>query len=139
TMLAACSGRNDSSGIGAPSGMSERYHAESASSGGSATDAAAESADASQATPGSTGSKASTGNTAKISQLIALAPASSSCPADTVKAAGTSCTDDGNPCTTDQCNGTAGAPACLHNPGNAGTVCRTCACAGCVAAESTSR
>src|SRR5213078_4869444 len=42
---------------------------------------------------------------------------SATCPADTVKAAGTACTDDGNPCTTDVCDGTAGAPACTHRRG----------------------
>src|SRR5207302_77640 len=50
-----------------------------------------------------------------------------SCPTDLVKAAGTACTDDGNFCTTDVCNGTAGVPACVHDPGNAGTVCRAAA------------
>src|SRR5207253_2354206 len=50
-----------------------------------------------------------------------------SCPTDLVKAAGTACTDDGNVCTTDVCNGTAGVPACVHDPGNAGTVCRAAA------------
>src|SRR5207245_1138653 len=50
---------------------------------------------------------------------------SPSCPTDLVKAAGTACTDDGNVCTTDACNGIA--PACVHNPGNAGTVCRAAA------------
>src|SRR5207249_3761696 len=45
----------------------------------------------------------------------------------TVKAAGTACTDDGNVCTTDQCNGTAGNALCVHNPGNAGTTCRAAA------------
>src|SRR5437762_6094609 len=49
---------------------------------------------------------------------------SETCPADAGKAAGTACTDDGNPCTTDVCNGTVGAPACTHSAGNAGTVCR---------------
>src|SRR5437762_2539086 len=49
---------------------------------------------------------------------------SATCPADAVKAAGTACTDDGNPCTTDLCDGTVGAPACTHSAGNAGTVCR---------------
>src|SRR5205814_8461974 len=107
--------------ITAPSGMTQRFHAENSS------DAASESADASQAAPGATGSTAA--NNAQISQLIALAPGPS-CPADTVKAAGTGCTDDGNPCTTDVCNGTVGAPACLHNPGNAGTVCRAAAAGG---------
>src|SRR5207253_10654203 len=48
---------------------------------------------------------------------------STSCPPDLVKAAGTACTDDGNACTTDMCNGTVGAPACTHPAGNAGTVC----------------
>src|SRR5207245_4524241 len=52
---------------------------------------------------------------------------SATCPADAVKAAGTVCTDDGNACTTDVCNGTAGAPACTHPAGNAGTVCRAAA------------
>src|SRR5439155_1119964 len=52
---------------------------------------------------------------------------SATCPADTVKAAGTACTDDGNVCTTDACNGTAGAPACTHPAGSAGSVCRAAA------------
>src|SRR5438094_130693 len=52
---------------------------------------------------------------------------SATCPADTVKAAGTACTDDGNPCTTDLCDGTAGAPACTHPAGNAGAACRAAA------------
>src|SRR5439155_14044160 len=46
------------------------------------------------------------------------------CPPDLVKATGTACTDDGNVCTTDMCNGTVGTPACIHPAGNAGTVCR---------------
>src|SRR5206468_11677091 len=29
-----------------------------------------------------------------------------------------------NPCTTDVCNGTVGAPACTHPAGNAGATCR---------------
>ena len=37
---------------------------------------------------------------------------------------GTPCTDDGNVCTLDQCNGSG---ACVHPPGNAGTVCRASA------------
>src|SRR5205807_10311705 len=49
---------------------------------------------------------------------------SATCPADTVKSSSTACTDDGNVCTTDFCNGTSGAPACVHNPGNGGTTCR---------------
>jgi len=52
---------------------------------------------------------------------------SNTCPADTVKAQGTACTDDGKVCTTDLCNGTVGAPACVHDPGHGGTVCRAAA------------
>src|SRR5204862_266952 len=61
--------------------------------------------------------------------------ASSTCPHDTVKASGTACTDDGNVCTTDQCNGTVGSPLCVHNPGNAGTTCRAATSGGCDVAE----
>src|SRR5436309_9578923 len=52
---------------------------------------------------------------------------SATCPADTgaVKAAGTACTDDGKPCTLDQCNGTS--TSCQHPAGNAGAVCRAAA------------
>ena len=51
------------------------------------------------------------------------APATSAtCPADAKKANGTACTDDGNACTTDICNGTS--IACQHAAGNAGTQCR---------------
>ncbi len=50
---------------------------------------------------------------------------SNSCPADTKSPAGTVCTDDGNPCTVDQCNGTS--VTCQHTVGNAGTVCRPAA------------
>jgi concanavalin A-like lectin/glucanase superfamily protein len=39
----------------------------------------------------------------------------------TFAAAGTTCVDDGNPCTVDQCDGSG---ICAHVPGNAGTVCR---------------
>src|SRR5438067_1312981 len=60
---------------------------------------------------------------------------SSTCPNDTVKASGTACTDDGNVCTTDQCNGTVGSPLCVHNPGNAGTTCRAATSGGCDVAE----
>src|SRR5437773_5293089 len=77
TMLVAYFGRSDNQAIGAPSGMTERFHVETAS-GTSSVDAASESADASQASPGATGSKASTSHTANLSQLIALAPPSSS-------------------------------------------------------------
>src|SRR5207249_2791688 len=44
---------------------------------------------------------------------------STTCPT-TVKPAGTACTDDGNVCTTDTCNGTVGNPLCQHLAGNAG-------------------
>jgi hypothetical protein len=40
------------------------------------------------------------------------------------KAPGLACTDDGNPCTLDACDG---AGACAHPAGNAGTVCRAAA------------
>jgi len=50
---------------------------------------------------------------------------STNCPPDVVMAAGTTCTDDGNVCTTDICNGTIGAPACIHPAGHAGDVCRS--------------
>src|SRR5437867_3163720 len=49
---------------------------------------------------------------------------SPTCPT-AVKLAGTACTDDGNPCTTDTCNGTVGSPLCQHLAGNAGTSCHT--------------
>src|SRR5438552_6773234 len=69
TMLVACFGRSGSTLIGVPSGMTERFHAES-----SAGDAS-ESADAPQAAIGATGSKSSTGTISQeASQLIALAP-----------------------------------------------------------------
>src|SRR5207237_7008717 len=55
---------------------------------------------------------------------------SSTCPNDTVKASGTACTNDGNVCTTDLCNGTVGSPLCVHNPGNSGTVCRAATSGG---------
>ena len=60
---------------------------------------------------------------------------SATCPADGPrKASGTACTDDGNACTLDQCNGTS--VECQHPVGNAGAVCRAAycrerACAGC--------
>src|SRR5207253_8306302 len=41
------------------------------------------------------------------------------------KASGTACTDDGNACTLDQCNGTS--IDCQHPVGNAGAVCRAAA------------
>src|SRR5207249_902911 len=79
---------------------------------------------------------------------------SATCPANAVKPAGTPCSDDGNSCTTDQCNGTMkscqhtnksagsacaddgnacttdlcnGSGTCQHAPGNAGAVCRAAA------------
>ena len=44
------------------------------------------------------------------------------CTADAKKPNGTGCADDGNPCTTDTCNGTSNS--CQHPAGNGGTVCR---------------
>src|SRR5207237_10468900 len=66
TMLVACFGRRDGSAIGAPSGLTERFHAESSNG---TNDAASESADVAQASAGASGSKTSTGNTASIGQL----------------------------------------------------------------------
>src|SRR5207244_1473015 len=99
TMLVGCFGRSDNKAVGAPAGMTERFNVESSSSGGTTTDESSESADVSQARPGASGSKATQSGapntaTAQISQLIALAPPSSSCPPDTVQPAGTGCTDD---------------------------------------------
>src|SRR5207244_3591231 len=128
TMLVASFGEAGGTQIGAPSGMTDRFHVQTSSS----TNTASESADAAQAAAGATGAK--TAANATIGQLIALAPAGTSCPADTVKDAGTACTDDGHVCTTDVCNGTVGAPACTHAAGNAGTVCRAAA-GGCDVAE----
>src|SRR5206468_2352076 len=47
------------------------------------------------------------------------------CPGDAKDPAGTACTDDGNPCSRDECDGTH--DACQHPAGNAGTVCRAAA------------
>ena len=47
------------------------------------------------------------------------------CPEDAKSPPGTACTDDGNPCTTDMCDGTSND--CQHPAGNAGTVCRPAA------------
>src|SRR5439155_408556 len=41
------------------------------------------------------------------------------------KASGTACTDDGNACTLDQCDGTS--TSCQHPAGNGGAVCRAAA------------
>src|SRR5437899_5979411 len=43
----------------------------------------------------------------------------------TFKTNGTACTDDGNVCTTDTCNGASAT--CQHPPGNSGTTCRSAA------------
>src|SRR5437867_1188477 len=51
-------------------------------------------------------------------------PASCCTTTCTFKTNGTACTDDGNVCTTDHCNGSLASPLCVHNPGNAGTTCR---------------
>src|SRR6185295_4236280 len=45
--------------------------------------------------------------------------------ADAKEPSGTACTDDGNPCSTDQCDGTN--DACQHPAGNAGAECRASA------------
>src|SRR5439155_18941783 len=48
-----------------------------------------------------------------------------SCPVDAKKANGVGCSEDGNPCTTDLCDGSSND--CQHAPGNPGAVCRTAA------------
>ena len=50
---------------------------------------------------------------------------STTCPADKFAAAGTVCTDDGNACTTDTCDGSGWS--CNHAAGNVGAVCRSAA------------
>ncbi|MBI3782986.1 MAG: hypothetical protein HY270_06250, partial [Deltaproteobacteria bacterium] len=45
-------------------------------------------------------------------------------PSSCTPAVGSACASDGNPCTLDQCDGTAN---CTHPPGNAGTECRAAA------------
>src|SRR5436309_6076920 len=47
------------------------------------------------------------------------------CPADAKSAAGTACTDDGNPCSRDECDGRG--DDCQHPAGNGGAVCRAAA------------
>src|SRR6059058_2361838 len=49
-------------------------------------------------------------------------PASCCTTTCTFKTSGTACTDDGNVCTTDLCNGSSSV--CQHAPGNSGTTCR---------------
>src|SRR5439155_1663506 len=53
------------------------------------------------------------------------AGSSATCPGDANDPAGTACTDDGNPCSRDECDGTH--DACQHPAGNAGAVCRAAA------------
>src|SRR5439155_10317428 len=50
---------------------------------------------------------------------------STTCPSNPFKPIGTACPDDGDPCTTDSCDGTN--TSCQHPPGNAGAVCRAAA------------
>src|SRR5207244_1349593 len=50
---------------------------------------------------------------------------SADCPADAKSPAGTTCTDDGNPCSLDECDGSSNA--CQHPAGHAGAVCRPAA------------
>lgn len=50
---------------------------------------------------------------------------SAGCPADAKKASGDACAGDGNPCTLDQCDGSANT--CQHPAGNAGSTCRVAA------------
>ncbi|HYB98936.1 MAG TPA: hypothetical protein VEC57_07330 [Candidatus Limnocylindrales bacterium] len=58
--------------------------------------------------------------------------ASASCPSDSLQPADSTCTDDGNACTSDRCDGSS--TACQHAAGNAGAVCRA-AVDDCDAAE----
>src|SRR5205823_4872493 len=51
--------------------------------------------------------------------------AGEACPADQKKASATECTEDTNPCTLDQCDGTH--DTCQHPAGNAGAECRPAA------------
>jgi hypothetical protein len=44
------------------------------------------------------------------------------CPADGFMAAGTGCTEDGDPCSLDRCDGNS--PTCQHPAGNAGATSR---------------
>src|SRR5205085_7054676 len=50
---------------------------------------------------------------------------SSTCPTDSKQPNGTACTDDGNVCTADQCDGSSAA--CQHPAANASVVCRAAA------------
>src|SRR5205807_1670201 len=59
--------------------------------------------------------------------------ASAACPADTKAPAGTECTDDGNVCTVDRCDGTSNS--CQHPAGNAGVQCRASSGAACDAPD----
>jgi hypothetical protein len=43
------------------------------------------------------------------------------CPVDVFAGTGVTCTDEGNPCTADHCDGSG---TCIHPAGNAGAVCR---------------
>src|SRR5207249_14901 len=72
--------------------------------------------------PASTVCRASAGECDPAENCPGTGPA---CPADAKTASGTACTDDGNPCTTDTCNGSS--DACQHPAGNAGAVCRAAA------------
>jgi hypothetical protein len=45
------------------------------------------------------------------------------CPPDIKRSQGSTCSDDGNPCTVDECNGTSAD--CPHASGHAETICRT--------------
>ena len=58
-------------------------------------------------------------------QAEACDGADAACPVDTVQSSGTACTDDGQPCTSDVCNGSS--TTCTHPAGHAGTICRAAA------------
>jgi hypothetical protein len=46
------------------------------------------------------------------------------CPVDVFAGTSVTCADEGNPCTVDHCDGLG---ACVHDPGNAGAICRPAA------------
>ena len=62
--------------------------------------------------------RAATGECDVAEHCTGIGPA---CPADLFTAPSTACTEDGNPCTSDRCDGSG---ACTHPPGNAGVACR---------------
>src|SRR5438034_382421 len=76
--------------------------------------------------PGSCGNGTiETGEQCDLGSALNGAPGSCCKNNCTFVSAGAACTDDANPCTLDQCNGTSAT--CQHPVGNAGAVCRAAA------------